>query len=114
MEPCIFCKIIAGEIPSNKVYEDERVLAFSDIDPKAPVHSLIIPKKHVASVMDLAPEDDALLCHMFHVAQNLANEMGLKQNGFRLVINTGEHGGQSVPHLHMHLLGGRGLGWPPG
>lgn len=111
---CLFCKIAAGEIPSNKAFEDERVLAFHDIDPQAPVHVLIIPKKHIDSVLGLTAEDDALLAHMFRVAQKLAAELGVAEKGFRLVLNTGEEGGQSVPHLHMHLLGGRNLGWPPG
>lgn len=114
MDNCIFCKIIAGEIPSNKAYEDEDILAFHDIDAKAPTHILIIPKKHVASVMELTDADDALVAKLFHVARQVAQEAGVAQSGFRLVLNTGEDGGQSVAHLHMHLLGGRALGWPPG
>lgn len=114
MENCIFCKIIAGEIPSKKAYEDEEVLAFHDIDAKAPVHVLIIPKKHVQSVMQLGEEDGALVAKLFSVARELANQLGVAEKGFRLVLNTGEDGGQSVAHLHMHLLGGRALAWPPG
>lgn len=114
MADCLFCKIAAGEIPSKKAYEDEQVQAFYDIDPQAPVHVLIIPKKHIESALALAPEDDAMLAHMFRVAQKLAKELGVAEKGFRLVFNTGAEGGQSVPHLHMHLLGGRNLGWPPG
>ncbi len=114
MENCIFCKIIAGEIPSKKAYEDEDVLAFHDIDPKAPAHVLIIPKKHMKSVLELQAEDDALLAKLFRVAQKLAAELNVAESGFRLVLNTGEQGGQTVDHLHMHILGGRNLGWPPG
>lgn len=114
MEDCLFCKIMAGEIPSAKVYEDELVYAFKDIDPQAPVHVLIIPRKHMESVMDAGGENAKYVDAMFHVARKLAKDEGLEGNGFRLVINTGEDGGQSVPHLHMHLLGGRAMGWPPG
>lgn len=114
MENCIFCKIIAGEIPSKKAYEDDEVLAFHDIDAKAPVHVLIIPKKHVQSVMQLGEGDGALVAKLFSVARQLANQLGVAEKGFRLVLNTGEDGGQSVAHLHMHLLGGRALAWPPG
>ena len=114
MENCIFCKIAAGEIPSKKAYEDDQVLAFYDINAQAPVHVLIIPKKHLASVLELTQEDDGLLGHMFRVAQTLADELGVREKGFRLVLNTGEDGGQTVMHLHMHLLGGRTLEWPPG
>ena len=112
MQDCIFCKIIAGEIPSQKVYEDEQVLAFLDIDAKAPVHVLIIPKKHYDSVMQL--DDDALLARMFAAAREIAKTCGISESGFRLVINTGKDGGQTVGHLHMHMLGARELGWPPG
>ena len=114
MQVCIFCKIIAGEIPSQKVYEDEQVLAFLDIDAKAPVHVLIIPKKHVGSVLELGEEDGALTAHIFAVVKKLAEELGVAKDGFRLVTNTGLAAGQTVPHLHFHLLGGRELGWPPG
>ncbi len=114
LENCIFCKIAAGEIPSKKAYEDDQVLAFYDINAQAPVHVLIIPKKHLASVLELTQEDDGLLGHMFRVAQTLADELGVREKGFRLVLNTGEDGGQTVMHLHMHLLGGRTLEWPPG
>ncbi len=111
---CIFCKIAAGEIPCSKAYEDEQVLAFHDINPQAPVHVLIIPKKHIDSVNALTEEDNEVLCHMFRVAQKIAKEQGVAENGFRLVFNTGVDGGQTVLHLHMHLLAGRSLGWPPG
>lgn len=114
MDNCLFCKIVAGEIPSEKVYEDELVLAFGDIDPKAPVHVLIIPKKHFSSIMEMRGDEMKYLDAMAKAAQKIAQEKGLDDTGFRLVINTGEDGGQTVPHLHMHLLGGRALGWPPG
>ena len=113
MENCLFCKIASGQIPSSKVYEDESVLAFNDIDKKAPVHILIIPKKHVASVAALEDEDFDTVAHIIRVARNIAAAQGL-DNGFRLVANTGQDGGQTVDHLHFHLLGGRALGWPPG
>lgn len=108
---CLFCRIIAGEIPSTKVYEDENVLAFRDIDPQAPVHILLIPKKHFDSILEADPETVGMLTE---VAKKLAVEKGIAENGFRIVINTGDEGGQSVKHLHMHLLGGRSMEWPPG
>lgn len=112
MQDCLFCKIVSGDIPSNKVYEDETVYAFTDVDPKAPVHVLIVPKAHMQDMTDAAaPEVSAA---MFRAAKCIARQMGLVERGFRCVINTGQDGGQSVPHLHMHLLGGRELGWPPG
>ncbi len=114
MENCLFCKIANGEIPSKKAYEDDTVFAFYDIEPQAPVHVLIVPKKHYSSVMDVEAADASLFSHMIGVAQKLANELGVSKDGFRLVINTGENGGQSVPHLHIHLLGGRKFGWPAG
>ncbi|MDR1619469.1 MAG: histidine triad nucleotide-binding protein [Clostridiales bacterium] len=114
MRDCIFCKIIKGEISGNKAYEDEDVLAVYDIDAKAPVHILILPKKHIKSVMELGSEDAALTAKLFKTAKELATSLELDKKGFRLVVNTGEDGGQSVAHLHMHLLGGRALGWPPG
>ena len=113
MENCLFCKIVRNEIPSTKVYEDDKVLAFNDIDPKAPIHILIIPKKHIASVAALEDEDCELAAHIIRTARQLAAAKGL-DNGFRLVVNTGRDGGQTVNHLHFHLLGGRAFGWPPG
>ena len=109
---CIFCKIASGEIPSKKVYEDARTFAFHDLSPQGPVHVLVIPKAHYASVLEM--EDDALMGHLCAVACNIAREYGMDENGFRLVVNTGKDGGQSVSHLHIHLLGGRAFGWPPG
>ena len=108
---CLFCRIVAGEIPSNKVYEDEKVLAFRDIAPQAPTHILIIPKEHYDSVLE-APADTVV--YMVDIAKQLARSEGLCEKGFRLVINTGEEGGQSVAHLHLHLIGGRSMQWPPG
>lgn len=101
---CIFCKIVSGEIPSNKVYEDELVLAFKDIQPAAPVHILVIPKKHIESAVALTDEDDAIITHIFKVIRLIAKEQEL-ENGFRLVSNVGSDGGQTVKHLHFHILG---------
>ena len=110
----IFAKILRGEIPTQAVYEDDNVLAFEDIDPKAPVHILIIPKAEVARAHDLREKHDAHLCAMFAAARAIAADRGLEESGYRLVINNGEKAGQSVFHLHMHLLGGRAMQWPPG
>ena len=114
MPQCIFCKIVAEEIPSDKVYEDEQVLAFKDIDAQAPVHILVIPKKHIGSVLEVKPEDAQLIMHIMEVIQKIAVENGLDQEGFRITVNTGRDGGQTVPHLHFHILGGRAMAWPPG
>ncbi|MGI9249640.1 MAG: histidine triad nucleotide-binding protein [Pseudohongiellaceae bacterium] len=111
---CLFCKIIAGEIPSNKVYEDADVFAFHDINPASPTHILIIPKKHLTSIASAEEADQALLGKLMLTANAIAKEQGLNPQGFRYVINTGEFGGQTVFHLHLHLLGGRSLTWPPG
>ena len=113
MPDCIFCKIAAGEIPSKKAYEDDSILSFYDLDPQAPVHVLIIPKKHLDSLSAASEEDAALLSHMMLKAKDIAAALGL-DNGYRLVINTGDDGGQTVRHLHMHLLGKRSMKWPPG
>ena len=110
---CIFCKIAAGEIPSTKVYEDDTVVAFNDLDPQAPVHVLIIPKKHIVSAADVTAENSDVVAHIFEVAAIIAKEKGL-DNGFRIVTNSGESAGQSVKHLHFHLMGGRDFGWPAG
>ena len=107
-EDCIFCKIIKGEISSSKVYEDEEILAFKDINPLAPVHILIIPKKHIACAKDLKVEDEALIGKMFTVINKIAEELNL-ENGYRIINNCGEDGGQEVMHLHFHLLGGKKL-----
>ena len=108
---CLFCRIAAGEIPSAKVYEDELVYAFRDIAPQAPVHVLIIPKKHIESAQALTREDDALLCHMFACARKIAESEGVAKSGYRLITNVGDNAGQSVHHLHLHLIGGKTLKW---
>ena len=110
---CIFCKIAAGDIPSAKVYEDDQILVFNDINPQAPVHLLAIPKAHIPSADQITPQNAPLLAHLFTVIPGLARQQGL-QNGYRIVNNCGEHGLQSVQHLHFHILGGRQLQWPPG
>lgn len=110
---CIFCKIAAGQIPSKRLYEDDQVFAFADINPQAPVHALIVPKRHIASLAHASREDAPLLGHLHAVAAELAAQQGLSQ-GFRTVINIGADGGQTVDHLHVHLLGGRAMHWPPG
>lgn len=113
-EDCVFCKIIAGEIPSKKVYQDERVTAFHDINPAAPVHILIVPNEHIPSVNAVEPEQEALLGHLFVVARQIAEAQGIAENGYRLIVNTGPHAGQVVFHLHMHLLGGHKMRHPMG
>ncbi|MBE3560620.1 MAG: histidine triad nucleotide-binding protein [Ktedonobacteraceae bacterium] len=112
MENCLFCKIAAGEIPGNIVYRDEDVVVFRDINPQAPQHVLLIPRRHITSVADLMPEDGPVLAHLFITANRVARELGLA-NGYRIVTNVGPDAGQSVFHLHFHLLGGRPMGWPP-
>lgn len=110
----LFTKIINGQIPGNFVYRDEQIVAIRDIAPQAPTHILIIPVKPLPSIAEAEPEDEALLGRLFMVAKQLAKQEGLAEGGYRLVVNTGTHGGQTVPHLHVHLLGGRALHWPPG
>ena len=107
MEDCIFCKIVAGEIPSDIVYRSEEVIAFRDINPQAPVHMQIIPRKHIASVADISDDEYYLAGEMVKVANQLARDEGVAESGYRLTMNCGKQGGQLVPHLHMHLLGGR-------
>lgn len=111
---CIFCKIINGDIPSTKVYEDELVIAFKDINPEAPVHVLIVPRQHIDSIAQIDVSHHALIGHIHSVANQIAIDTGIDQNGYRLLTNIGKDGGQSVQHLHYHLLGGRQLKWPPG
>lgn len=113
MSDCIFCKIAAGEIPSTKVYEDDTVLAFLDLDPQAPQHILLIPKTHIQSAADITAANSAVVAHIFEVAAKIAAEKGFPE-GFRVVTNCGEQAGQSVKHLHFHLLAGRDFTWPPG
>ena len=110
MEDCIFCKISKGEIPSEKVYEDEEVLAFKDIHPAAPIHILVIPKKHIAKVTDIMPEDEALVGKMHTVINKIAKEQGFAEDGFRIIINCGRDAGQEVMHLHFHILAGTKMG----
>jgi histidine triad (HIT) family protein len=114
MSDCLFCKIIAGQIPGRFVHQDEQMVAIRDINPQAPLHVLIIPRRHIATVNDLTPEDDALVGSMHRVAAMLAKEHGYSEKGYRTVFNTGREAGQSVLHIHLHLLAGRGLAWPPG
>ncbi len=111
---CLFCKIVAGEIPSKKAYEDELVYAFHDIDPQAPVHILIIPKQHIKSVNEITAKNSAVVAHIFEVAAQLAKENNLSEDGYRVVTNIGDAGGQTVKHLHFHLMGGRNFTWPAG
>ena len=111
---CLFCKIINKEIPAQIVYEDQNVLAFKDISPQAPVHLLVIPKKHIASINEAGVEDEQLIGKMILAAQKLAKEAGVAEGGYRIVLNCNEDGGQTVFHIHLHLLGGRSMQWPPG
>ena len=112
MENCLFCKIIAGEIPSAKVYEDETVFAFRDINPQAPTHVLVVPKAHIADCNGISPENSAVVAHIFEVIAKVTKELGVES--YRIVSNIGEQAGQSVFHLHFHVLGGRDMTWPPG
>jgi len=114
MVDCLFGKILKGQIPASIVYEDERLIAFKDINPQAPLHALIVPKRHIASLNELTAEDDALVGEMVRRAAALANQQGYAERGFRTVFNTNAEAGQTVFHIHLHLLAGRGLTWPPG
>lgn len=114
MTDCIFCKIAAGEIPATKVYDDGEVLAFRDINPEAPVHLLVIPRRHIATLNDLTEADAALIGQLYLAAKQVVTELGVAENGYRTVINCNRDAGQIVFHVHMHLLAGRELGWPPG
>jgi histidine triad (HIT) family protein len=111
---CLFCRIVAGDLPSTKVLEDDAVLAIRDIAPASPTHILVLPKRHIASALDLTDADGPLLGRMFAVAADLARSEEIAEAGYRLVSNVGEWGGQSVDHLHLHVLGGRAFSWPPG
>lgn len=111
---CVFCKILRGEIPAALILDNNAVAAFADIHPQAPVHFLVIPKKHVAGVREIGPGDGELLAEMTAAANQLAEREGIAEEGYRLVINSGDNGGQTVYHLHMHVLGGRVMRWPPG
>lgn len=114
MTDCLFCRIATKQTPATVVYENESVLAFRDINPQAPVHLLVIPKRHITTINDLADGDSALMGQMVLAAQQLAAQEGVAEAGFRLVMNCNRDGGQTVYHIHLHLLGGRGLHWPPG
>lgn len=114
MSDCLFCKIINGDIPADKVYEDEHVFAFRDINPVAPLHVLIIPKQHIAMINDLEDADAITMGRLFVAAKKISKELGVAEEGYRTVMNCGEAAGQTVFHVHMHLLAGRALTWPPG
>jgi histidine triad (HIT) family protein len=114
MNDCLFCKIAAGTIPSKIVYEDDSTTAFEDVNPQAPVHVLVVPKRHAASLAELNDADATLLGHLMLIGAKVAKQKGIADSGYRLVLNTGKHGGQSVFHLHVHVLGGRAMHWPPG
>ena len=110
MTDCVFCKIVSGEIPSKRVYEDDQVIVINDLNPGAPVHVLVIPKEHTENILTAAPE---ILVHVKKVLPEIVRKLGIAEKGFRVVVNTGVEGGQTVPHLHFHILGGKELGWPP-
>ncbi|MFN2145439.1 MAG: histidine triad nucleotide-binding protein [Anaerolineales bacterium] len=111
---CLFCKIVKGEIPSTKVYEDDLLYAFNDINPAAPVHVLIIPKKHIQDNNHISAEDEAITSRMFTAVKEIASQLGIAEDGYRLIMNTGPHGHQEVPHLHLHLIGGQPMKHPMG
>jgi histidine triad (HIT) family protein len=114
MPDCLFCKIIDGQIPSAKVHEDANIVAFKDVNPQAPLHVLIVPRRHIATLNDLSPADDELVGSMLRVAADLAKQHGYDERGYRTVFNCNREAGQTVFHIHLHLLAGRGLMWPPG
>lgn len=114
MSDCLFCRIVAGEIPAEPVYQDEDVLAFRDINPQAPLHVLVVPRRHIATLNDLAPADAELVGRMHLAAARIAAEHGIAEAGYRTVFNCNAQAGQTVFHLHLHVLGGRAMGWPPG
>ena len=114
MADCLFCKIIAGEIPATLVYEDDELVAFQDINPQAPTHVLVVPRRHIASLNELTGDDNAIVGAMVARAAALAREAGHAESGYRTVFNCNDDGGQTVFHIHLHLLGGRAMGWPPG
>ena len=114
MTDCLFCKIVAGAIPARKLFEDDEALAFADLHPQAPLHALVIPKRHIATLNDLSSDDEPLVGHLHTIAAHLAREAGYAESGYRVVLNCNRQGGQTVFHVHLHLLAGRGLDWPPG
>ncbi|MCM8765021.1 MAG: histidine triad nucleotide-binding protein [Candidatus Omnitrophica bacterium] len=111
---CVFCGISVGKVPAKKIYEDAEIVAFHDINPQSPVHLLVIPRKHISNLLDIKQQDAALLSKMVMTATILAKEYGIAESGYRIVINTNRDAGQSIDHLHIHILGGRAMGWPPG
>lgn len=113
MDDCLFCKINNGDIPADILYQDDKVTVFRDINPQAPLHALVIPRKHISTLNDLTPEDYELVGYMVHVASQVAAEQGMAEDGFRTVFNCNAYGGQTVFHIHLHLLAGKPLGWPP-
>jgi len=113
-ESCLFCKIVAGTIPADLVYQDDRSVVIRDINPQSPTHVLVIPREHIESLNDATQKDEAVLGHLLRIAARVANDMGHEESGYRAVINTGAGAGQSVFHLHVHVLGGRPMNWPPG
>jgi histidine triad (HIT) family protein len=114
MAGCVFCQVLSGDIPAELVHDDDVCIAFRDIQPQAPVHVLVVPREHLARISDMAPEHEALVGHLFQVAAQVARQEGISEAGYRLVINCGPHGQQAVDHLHVHVLGGRQMTWPPG
>ncbi len=114
MVDCLFCKIIAGDIPADTVYEDEYVLAFRDINPQSPVHVLLVPKRHIATLNDLRAEDAELMGRLYLAVNRVAADLGVAESGYRTLINCNRDGGQDVFHIHLHFMGGRRMGWPPG
>lgn len=114
MTDCIFCKIVQGELNAQIIYQDEQAIAFDDLHPKAPTHKLIVPRRHIATLNDLQEKDTLLMGHLIQTAKHLANQLGIAENGYRLVVNCNEGAGQAVFHIHFHLLGGRAMTWPPG
>ena len=114
MNDCVFCRILKREVPASIIYEDDKVIAFDDIAPKAPIHKIIIPREHIETINDLESKHNELIGHMMQVAKKLAKEYGIAESGYRVLTNCNRDGGQVVFHLHMHLLGGRSLTWPPG
>lgn len=114
MSDCLFCKIVAGDIPADKVYEDQEVLAFRDIKPQAPIHVLVIPKRHIATINDLTSVDAELVGHLYLTAKQIAADLGVAESGYRTVMNCNRDSGQDVFHIHLHVLAGRRMQWPPG
>lgn len=113
-ESCLFCQVVSGDMPSNKIYEDDQTVAFEDVRPQAPNHILLIPRDHIESLNDATQKDEQLLGHLLRTAAKVANQLGIAEEGYRTVINTGPNGGQTIFHLHLHILGGRFMTWPPG